>query len=49
MISKNFVLYENYRDVMNLGELGEPIIKQYLETCPKNVTYASCIAVDSLK
>ena len=51
MISKSVPLSENYRVMMNFipSKLDEPIIKQYLETCPKNVTYGSCITVESLK
>ena len=51
MISKNDPLSENYRDTMNFiaSKLDEPITKQYLESCRKNVTYSSCTAVESLK
>ena len=47
MSSKNVPLSENYGDMINFiaSKLDEPITKQYLELCPKDVTYTSCTAV----
>ena len=50
MIKKNLALTDNYGDLITFiaQKLEEPITKQYLETCPKNATYISNTAAESM-
>ena len=47
---KTLVLTDNYGDLITFiaQKLEEPITKQYLQTCPKNATYISNTAVESM-
>ena len=50
MIKRNLALTENYGDQITFvaQKLEEPITKQYLENCPKNATYRSNTATESM-
>ena len=50
LIKKNLALTDNYGDLITFiaQKLEEPITKQYLETCPKNATYISNTAAESM-
>ena len=50
MMKKNLALTDNYGDLITfiVQKSEEPISKQYLETCPKNATYISNTAAESM-
>ena len=50
MIEKSLALTDNYGDLISFipQKLEEPFTKQYKETCPKNATYISNTADESM-
>ena len=50
MIRKHWPLADNYGDLLNFlaNRIQEPITKQYLNSCPKNITYLSNTTVEPL-
>ena len=50
LIQHHFALTNNYEDLIDFAsnKLHEPIINQYLDSCPKNATYKSNTSVESL-
>ena len=50
IIKKTLALTDNYGDLITFiaQKLEEPITKQHLETCPKNATYMSNTAAESM-
>lgn len=47
---RKLALTDNYGDTITFiaHKLEEPIMKQYVETCPKNATYISSTAAESM-
>ena len=50
MICRNMVLTNNYKDLISFAatKLEEPMKKQYLKRCPKNVNYFNNTSAESL-
>ena len=49
MIKRNLALTDNYGDLITfIAQKLETITKQYLENCPKNATYTSNTAAESM-